>query len=231
MSDVLILHGWGSGAKNWGRVRGLLENQGYRVFLPDLPGFGEAHLPPQPWSVNDYMEWVNSYCEKQKISPFFLLGHSFGGSIAVKFALKHPEKIKKLFLIDSAGIRKKTIKIEIIKKIASIFKKFAFFPGYSLIRKFFYKIIKSDYLYITRGIMKETLLKVLNEDLSKDFSGISVPTVIIWGKKDNLIPLKYAYYIKEEIFGAKLEILPGIYHNPQSENPELLAKKILSYIE
>ena len=174
---------------------------------------------------------MRSYCEKQNVSQVFLLGHSFGGSIAVKFALRYPEKIKKLFLIDCAGIRRKSIKKQAIKKIANFFKIFSFLPFYSLFRKCFYKIIKSDYPNVKEGAMKETYYNVINEDISKHFSGISVPTVVIWGRKDKLTPLKDAYYIiKEKIFNAKLDVLSNIAHNPQSENPELLVEKILTYI-
>lgn len=229
MKNILILHGWGSCAKNWEPVKELLEKQGYKVFIPDLPGFGETPPPFEIWSIDDYAEWVKSYCEKNNLSQVFLLGHSFGGSLAVKFSIKYPEKIKKLFLIDCAGIRRKSIKRKVIKKTAIFFKKFDFLPFFNLFRKTFYKFIKSDYLQ-TQGIMREIYLKIIQQDISKDFSKISISTVIIWGKKDNITPLKDAYYIKEQISEAKLEVLPDIFHNPHRENPKLLVKKILNYL-
>ena len=230
MKTILILHGWGSCAKNWNPVKELLKEQGYKIFIPDLPGFGENSPPPQVWSIDDYVEWVKNYCEKNNLSLFFLLGHSFGGSVAVKFAIKYPEKIQKLFLVNCAGIRKKSLKKEIIKKIANFFKKFDFLPFFDFFRKVFYRFIKSDCLY-TKGIMREIYLKILKEDISNDFSKISVPTVLIWGKKDNLTPLKDAHYIKGQISGVKLEILPGIYHNPHRENPKALICIILNYLK
>ncbi len=232
MDTILILHGWGSGAKNWNQVRKLLEKQGYKVFVPDLPGFGENPPPKEAWTISDYTIWVEKFAVKNNLDRFFLMGHSFGGSVAVKFTLKYPKKIKKLFLVDCAGIRRKSIKIKMLKKTANIFrKKFSFLPFFSFFRKVFYKFfLKSDYLHV-QGIMRKTLLKVFNEDISKDFSNISVSTVIIWGEKDNTTPLKDAYYIKEKISGAKLEILPDIFHSPQLENPVLLVKKILSYVK
>ena len=225
---IIILHGWGSGAKNWARVKEFLEKKGCQVFLPDLPGFGETPPPPKAWSLDDYVEWVRDFSEKNNLSEFFLLGHSFGGGIAIKFALKYPEKIKKLFLVSSAAIRKKTIKKEILKKIASFFKRFSFLPGYNYLRKVLYKIFfrKSDYL-LTEGVMKETYLKVISEDLSDILSNISVPTVIIWGKKDDIFPVKDAYFINQKIKNSVLEILPNIKHNPQTEAPEILAEKII----
>ena len=233
MATILILHGWGSCAKNWSRAKEFLENQGYRVFIPDLPGFGKSPPPPQSWSINDYVNWVEKYINDLQIcggsvEPFFLLGHSFGGSIAVKFTLKYPERIKKLFLVSCAGIRKKTIKKEIIKKIASFFKPFSCLPCYLSVKKVVYRFfIKSDYLNIKNDIMKKTYQNVIKEDISNQFSKISIPTILIWGKKDKLTPIKDAYYIKNAISGARIEVLPNIFHNPHLENPKFLVDKIL----
>jgi pimeloyl-ACP methyl ester carboxylesterase len=229
MKIILILHGWGSCAENWGQVKKLLEDQSYKVLIPDLPGFGENPAPLQSWSIDNYVGWVENYCEENNLSQIFLLGHSFGGAIATKFALKKPEIIEKLFLISTAGIRRKSIKRKIFKKSANFFKKFDFLPFFNFFQKIFYKLIKSDYLH-TQGVMRETYLKVIKQNISKDFSKISLPTVLIWGEKDNITFLKDAYYIKDQISGAKLEILPDIYHNPHRENPELLVKKILDYV-
>lgn len=232
MSDILILRGWKSSFKNWAYFITLLENQGYKVYSPDLPGFGDNLSLTKAWSIDDYVDWVKNFCEKQNLSQIFLLGHSFGGSIAIKYSLKFPKNVKKLFLVDSAGIRRKTFKKEITKKIAKFFKKFSFLPFYSLIRKIFYRTIirKSDYFY-TQGVMKETYLKIISEDLSSYLSRISVSTFIVWGKNDRLTPVKDAYLMKEKIAGAKLEIIPNIKHNPHFEAPEILVEKILNFLK
>lgn len=230
MKTILILHGWGSRAENWSQVKKLLEDYGYRVLIPDLPGFGKNPPPLQAWNIDDYVEWVENYCEENNLSQFYLLGHSFGGATATKFVLKNPEMVEKLFLLASSGIRKKSIKKTLFKKIAKFFKKFAFLPFFHFFRKVFYKfIIKSDYIYTQEGsVMRETYLNVINEDISKDFSKISIPTIIIWGERDSVTPIQHAYFIKEQIPGAKLEVLPKIDHNLNKENPKLLIEKILS---
>ena len=109
MENILILHGWGSQAERWSEVKELLENGGYRVYVPDLPGFGESLPPPQAWSVDDYVEWVRSFCEKENLSQIFLLGHSFGGSIAIKFVNYFPEKVQGLILVAPKLKRQKTL--------------------------------------------------------------------------------------------------------------------------
>src|SRR3989338_4498714 len=147
MNTILILHGWGSCAKNWDRVRELLEKEGIKVFVPDLPGFGENPPPAKPWSIDDYVDWTRDYCRKNNLSQFFLLGHSFGGEVAIKYAIKYPQNIERLFLVAASYLRRKTSKIILLSIAAKIFKIFSFLPFYSLARRAFYKFVvrKSDY--------------------------------------------------------------------------------------
>src|SRR4030067_1854700 len=95
---IVLLHGWGAGSKHWGRVKSFLENRGYKVFSPDLPGFGQNPPPNVAWNIDNYREWVRKYCEDNNLPQVFLLGHSFGGSVAVKFTVKYPDKVQKLVL-------------------------------------------------------------------------------------------------------------------------------------
>jgi len=232
MSIILILHGWGSRAENWSQVKELLEREGYKVFAPDLPGFGKNPPLSRPWAIDDYVEWLADFCEKNNLSQFFLLGHSFGGAISLKFSLKCPEKVKKMFLVASSGIRRKNLKKKIFKKIANFSKFFSFFPFYPLFRKIFYKIIikKSDYPY-TEGIMKETYLKVINEDLSFLFSQVSVPTIIIWGEKDDVLPVENAYFMNQKIKNSNLIIIAGANHDLERKVPEILTEKIKEFLK
>lgn len=237
MKTLLILHGWGwpVSSQQWVRVKGLIGNEKYTVFVPDLPGFGKTPPPEKPWTIDDYVEWVKDFCEKNNLSQIFLLGHSFGGAVAVKFSIKYPQRIKKLILIDSAGIRRKRLKKEIQKKIAHFLNNFSFLPFYDLIRKIAYRTLfrRSDYLLtegVGGGVMKETYLNVIREDISDSFSNISVPVLLVWGEKDKITPLEHAYFMKEKIAGAKLEIIPNVKHNPHFEAPEILAEKILNFI-
>lgn len=234
MTPILILHGWGwpISSPQWARVRGLLEEAGYTVFLPDLPGFGQTPSPKESWAIDDYVEWVKNFCEENNFSQVFLLGHSFGGSIATKFTIRYPQRVRKLLLVDSAGIRRKRLKKEIQKTVAHFLNQFSFLPFYGLMKKIAYRTLfrHSDYL-LTEGVMKETYLKVLGENMSDIFSQISVPTVLIWGEKDGITPLAHAYFMKEAIPGAELKIIPNVRHNPHREAPETLVEKIKEFIQ
>ncbi|OGZ18556.1 MAG: hypothetical protein A2175_01015 [Candidatus Nealsonbacteria bacterium RBG_13_42_11] len=231
MTPILILRGWGSKIENWKTVIGLLENQGYKVFSPDLPGFGQNSPPETPWGVDDYVNWVSDFCTKNNLSKFFLVGHSFGGGIALKYAVKHPQNPQKLIFADAAISRTQKPAKEAIGKVAGALKKFSFLPFYSKIRKIAYQnFLKSDYP-LEEGVMRQTYLKVFSEDLREHLSKVKIPTMIIWGEKDDATPTKDAYLIKEKIQGADLEILPGIHHHPNSECPEKLATLIANFLK
>lgn len=239
MNPILILHGWGSSSKNWIRVKEILASQGYKVFVPDLPGFGENPAPNKPWGVSDYVEWVNTFAEKNNLSRFFLLGHSFGGGVAVRFINLFPEKILGLILVAPALRREKTIKYYIVLILAKIGNLIFSIPVFSflrpLARKILYFVVGTrDYykLELQKIVtMKETFKKIVSEDLLSYLPKIKTPTLIIWGKKDNATPVEIAYLINKDIEGSKLEIIEGGRHALNLEVPEVLAKKILEFLK
>jgi len=225
---LLILHGWGSNSERWQKVGELLAEKGLKVIIPDMPGFGLSETPKIAWNFNGYVSWVEEFAKILNLTNFDLLGHSFGGAIAVKVAVNSPQKVNKLFLVASACLRKKTVSKNFLSKISKIVKVFSFLPFYVLARKAFYKFIirKSDYTY-TQGTMKETYLKVISEDLSYCLSFIKAPTTIIWGNKDESTPIENAHFINKKIRNSKLIVIPGADHNLNKKVPEILAEKII----
>jgi len=222
----LILHGWGSNCERWQKAGELLAEKGLRVIIPDLPGFGKSEPPKNAWNLDDYCDFVKEFVKFLGLERLYLLGHSFGGAVTVKFILKKPRKIEKTFLVAPAVIRKKTIKKEIIKKTVKIF---SFLPVF--VKRIIYrKIIKNDYP-LKAGAMRETYLKIVQENLFNVLSQIQVPTVIIWGEKDNITPMKDAFLINREISNSKLEIIKNCYHASNLEHPEKLAEVIVSFIQ
>jgi len=220
---LLILHGWGSKSDYWQKVGNLLVKKGIKVVIPDLPGFGKSNKPPLYWSLNDYCIFVEHFADQLKLEKFCLLGHSFGGALASKCALKFPEKINKLFLVSAALIRRRTVRKKIIFLVSKIFKIFGYIP---ILKKAFYKfIVKSDYPG-TKGFMRKTYLNVIKEDLSDSIENIKTPTVLIWGQNDEITPLKQGELIKSKIKGSKLIIIPQGTHDLERKFPEALANKI-----
>ncbi len=231
---VLILHGWGGSSGSWIPVQKILANQGYRVIVPDFPGFGKSITPPEPWGIKEYNDFILKFSQELKLGEFFLIGHSFGGRIAIKFATQYPERIKKLILCDSAGIKPKPgFKTRIIFWLSRIGN--AIFTPKHLqrfkdsARNLFYIFLRNRDYVKANGTMKKTIKKVLDEDLLSDLSKIKTNTLIIWGKADKMVPVRYAYIFKEKIENSKLEIMPKIGHSPHLEEPEKFSKILTSF--
>jgi len=234
MKTLIILHGWQSSKEKWNKVKEILKREGIRIFIPDLPGFRPENELKKPWTLDDYVEWFENFLEiyPELKEGFFLLGHSFGGRMAIKFAAKNPERLKGLILISAAGVQaKNSLKKTVLKYASPFFKKFSFLPGYYSLRKIFYKFIvgKTDYLQL-QGYLKETFKKVIAEDLTHYLDRIKVRTLILWGSEDRITPLSDAKLLKRKIKDSKLEVLEKIGHAPYLENPKLLAEKIKEFL-
>lgn len=227
----IIFHGWGSNLERWIPIAEKISERGFKVIIPDLPGFGKSDALSVPWNTNNYINWAEHFLKELNLKEFYLMGHSFGGALASKLAVKHVQDVKKLFLVSAACVRKKTAQKDFSKRISKIVKLFYFLPYYSFFRKAVYKFIirKSDYIYV-EGIMKQTYLNVVSEDLSFHLPFIKVPTTIIWGDKDDLTIIDEGYFINKQIKNSKLIIIPGAGHDLNRKQPETLAEKILENI-
>jgi len=225
---ILILHGWNSNSDRWIEVAEPIAEKGYEILVPDLPGFGKSSPLESPWSTNQYIEWIDALIVELGLKNFYLMGHSFGGALASKLAIKHAQDVEKLFLVSAACVRKKTGKKKGFAAISKIVKLFSFVPGYKLFRKAVYKFIirRSDYTYVD-GVLKQTYLNVIAEDLSFHLPFIKVPTVIIWGQKDVSTPIEDAHFINKQIRDSKLIIIPEAGHDLNRKQPEILSQKVL----
>src|SRR3954464_13202142 len=102
---VVFLHGWGLGQHAYKRALKRLVHLGTRVYAPALPGFGgTGDLPDRLFSLTGYADWVEGFLRAVKIEgPVFLVGHSFGGGVAIQTAHDYPERVRFLVLINSIG--------------------------------------------------------------------------------------------------------------------------------
>ncbi len=232
---ILVLHGWGGASDSWVEVQEILAQKGYKVICPDFPGFGKTPPPIDPWDVGDYANLILNFTQKLGLDNFFLLGHSFGGRISIKFVTQYPDKIKILILCASAGIKPKpglkTIIIFWLAKIGNVI----FAPKYlrrfkDSVRNFFYFSLRNRDYVKANGVMRKTIKKVLAEDLLPDLSKIKTKTLIVWGKIDKMVPLKYGYIFKEKIENSELEVLPKIGHSPHLEIPRKLAEIVSEFL-
>jgi pimeloyl-ACP methyl ester carboxylesterase len=218
MKTIVILHGWGSDIKRWLPVKKLLANNGFKVYLPKLPG-------DRVRNTADYSTWVSHYTRNLK--SFCLLGHSFGGQIAINFTAQYPNKVAKLILINSAGIRnKRNLKRLIFLPMAKIAK---FFFSDKLKGVFYRFILETDYFKASPQ-MKQTLKLVVKEDQQTNLAKISRPTLIIWGGQDQLTPLSDGKLIHRLIKNSRLEVFPGARHGLPFTHSQAFVSFIKNFI-
>lgn len=232
---ILLLHGWGGSSDSWLEVGEYLVKKDYLVIIPDLPGFGKSSNLDRAWNIQDYSDFVFDFVQKIKLDSFFLLGHSFGGRISIKFSGQHADKLKSLILCDAAGIRIdpdfKTKTILAATRVGNVlFSHRLLAVVKERLRNIFYFLLRNKDYVKADGVMRETIKKALGEDLLSELPNIKTKTLIIWGEADQLVPLKCAYVFNKKIAESQLNIMPKIGHSPHLEAPEQLAKIIVSFL-
>ena len=101
---VLLLHGWGANAAAMRPIFDALRPD-HTVYALDFPGFGQSGLPPAPWGVGEYAALVIAFLDSLGVGRTDVVGHSFGGRVGIRLAAKWPERVQRLVLVDSAGVR------------------------------------------------------------------------------------------------------------------------------
>ncbi len=232
---ILVLHGWGVGSESWVGVAELMAKEGYRVIVPDMPGFGKSAVPEKPWTVDDYVEWVKDFADKLEMDGFILIGHSFGGQVAAKFCAICPKKVDKLVLCAAAVVRKprlgsRQILAKYLAKTKIIFQNIPF-GIYPVLRKIVYRIAGTrDYAQL-QGVMAQTFLNVAGESVIESAKRIKTPTLIVWGDKDRETPIEDAHGINKAIAGSRLEIIPDAGHKLHRTHAQILAEKIINFLK
>lgn len=228
---LIMLHGWGQDVSTfWGIIEFLKDK--YTVYLLDLPGFGKSDSPKNPLTTLDYAKIVKEFMSKQKINKPIILGHSFGGRIAIKLSSIYPKVIDKLILEDSAGIRSKMSFFRIIVYIPVKIFHYLIPNIFNLKDKTRYKFYKKLGLdYINAGILIDTFKNILNEDLSDDLRKIDVETLLIWGEKDSTgeASLKNGKKMYQLINNSRIEVFEGVGHFPHLEKPEKFAYYVKNF--
>lgn len=233
--DVVILQGWGTTLSMYDSVANSI-NSKYRVIQLDLPGFGGSDEPKEPWSVDDYADFVLKFLDALNVQEASFIGHSYGGRIIIKLAARQdlPVKIDKIVLIDSAGIRpKRTMKqkakiraYKIGKKIFSIKFLQKLFP--EAIEKWKSRQGSADYRNAS-PIMRQCLVKAVNEDLTDHLPNIKADTLLIWGDMDTATPLSDGRLMEKLIPSAGLVVLKGAGHYSYLDQPYVFDRVMKSY--
>lgn len=224
---LLFLHGWGADASSFNTL--MEQFSTCRCISLSFPGFGRSERPRTPWGVFEYAEFIRDFLAKLNIKPDIIIAHSFGGRVAVKGIGAGILNPKKLVLVASAGVAQKSARTYLVGKVARVVKTITAIPPLSFLQKHLKRLAGSRD-YTNAGAMRETFVKVVNENLEKDAGKITTPTLLVWGEKDAETPLAEAHTLRERIRGSRLEIIPNTGHFVFQEQPSVVAEKIKSFI-
>lgn len=220
---ILILHGWGMGSFYWQPISEKLSQVGFRVIAVDLPGSGESSEPKEIWGNNEYVDFILNFISKIGINEFHLIGHSFGGALAVKIGANYPEKLKKIVLCDAAFIRDERLNLrqKVSRFIAGLAPEWAKrLPFYPSLEKAIYRLAGVTDYYRASPIMREIFKKVVSEDMSNLAPKIKNPCLIVWGENDLATPLKDGIVLNNLVKNSELKVILGVGHNPYRRKPE-----------
>ena len=164
----------------------------------DFPPFGKSNVEPQGWSIFSYVQMLMSLCEHLKIKSCDLIGHSFGGRVAIIFAAINCANVHSCILVDAAGMKpRRTIKYRLSVARYKIRKKMGL--STSSFGSDDYKKLSPD--------MRRVFVDIVGSHLEDYARKIAAPTLIVWGKQDKQTPLYMAKRLSRLIQNSRLEIL------------------------
>jgi len=230
---IVLLHGWGSSSQSLAPLCGALAGT-FRVLAVDLPGFGWSQPPPAAWGTQEYANHLARIMQEIGIGRAALVGHSFGGRVAIALAASQPARVSRLVLMASAGIRPPReagyyLRVGIAKLVKHIFS----LPGWGatgqrIIAKWFARVGSRDYR--TAGAMRPTLVKVVNEDLTPLLPAIQAPTLILWGDRDQEVPRSAMETMATRIPRSRLVVFAGAGHFPFLDAPEEFCRTLREFL-
>ena len=239
---LLLLHGWGSNVDLFDGIFKFASKK-YHVVGMDMPGFGKSDEPKEPWAVSDFVDFVIAFVKKlfPDEKEIILLGHSMGGRVIIKLIATRSDedrgfKVPKIILTDSAGIKptpsaKQSGKTKRYKFYKAVLTKTGIakaFPG--TIEALQKKFGSADYAAAS-PIMRQSLVKVVNEDLAPYMPKVTMPALLIWGDQDTATPLSDGKQMEKLMPEAGLAVIPGAGHYSFLDNQYMYNKILGSFLQ
>jgi pimeloyl-ACP methyl ester carboxylesterase len=241
---IVFLHGWGAVQEVWGSTLRDL-GRDYRCFAIDMPGHGESRLG-QADQIERIATLVADFCADLGLTAIILVGHSMGGSVAVEVTLRYPHLVRRLALIDAAvdAYRMPTYTrlyllpaigwpvFRITQAIGRAFRpigqRIPHDHGGGWIRPW---VRRASYLatFDPEGLYR-ILRSLFATRADERLQQIRVPTLVLTGQFDSLVPPSHARRLAQVIPGARYVVLPASIHNPMDERPGAFTRTLRAFL-
>ena len=218
-APVVLLHGFQAGADLWYPFTFPALASRYHVYALDLPGFGESGGLAE-YSKESYGRFLCAFLDRLGLEHVQLVGHSMGGIVAIAAASEQPERVDRLVLIDSAGLPRSgphwTAPVVMLADRSTFHAKL--YP--TVLR-----------LASKSRAMKQCLRMIREDSVYPLLSKLSMPTLVVWGSRDRVIPLEHATLFARNITHARLAIIRGAGHMPFYQKPTAFNKLVFGFLK
>jgi len=224
---LVVVHGGGIGAEGWLQsVTELCEH--YRVYVPDLPGFGRSQPMDGNHDISEFVEFLEGFVHSLGLERFHLVGHSFGGGIALNYALKFPCKIGKLVLVSSLCLGRE------IAWWVRILSSSVLCRSLGVAAAVIIKAVRRLVIWVYAPLKFTNPLPLVKVNLGKSLATIEkqatvaanqlseliMPTLLVWGARDGIVPVSQAYAAAKTIPDCQLHIFEGCGHSAYKQRLE-----------
>ena len=252
---LLLLHGIAGSSRAWREVMPTLAED-YRLIAPDLLGHGESAKPLGDYSLGAFASGLRDFLGVLDVERATLVGQSFGGGVAMQLAYQHPSVCERLVLVDSGGLGRevspllRAITLPLAEYVLPVV-----FPGFvrergDAVSRFLHRRgLRSGraaemwlaYRSLTESDNRKAFVRTMRSVIDPGGQSVSamdrlylaaaVPTLIVWGADDPIIPVEHAHAAHEIIEGSRLEIIEGVGHFPHVEAPERFVAVLRDFLE
>jgi len=234
---LVVVHGGGGGAGEWLQSMTELCNH-YRIYIPDLPGFGRSQSMDGNYGISEFVEFLEDFTCSLELKCFHLVGHSIGGGIALRYAVKFPHRIGKLVLVSSMSVgREIALWIELLSACV-VCRSLARVAVVILeVVKWLVNTIYSPTQFespLPRAAVvlgaAMTRLREQATTLVNQFSGLSIPTLLVWGSNDAIVPVSNARAAARLIPGCRLHVFDNGGHSVHKKRGEEFARLLTNFL-
>lgn len=209
---LVLLHGLSGSGRWWARNTAEL-GRSHRLLIPDVIGFGRTRCPGPIPDIARLAEILDGWLDVLRVPSTDLVGHSMGGQIAVHMAARFPARVRRLVLVDSAGLF-----ASLPARTAARFAAEVLPPARWGDPTFLPTIVRDGLRAGPRSIIR-SIAHIVGDDVGPLLPRIAAPTLVLWGAGDTIIPLAHAREFRAGIPGAELVVLPRAAHNPMVDQP------------
>ncbi len=244
---LLFLHGWASTHEQWLAPVVRLSKR-WRCIAVDLPSYGRSEVPVTDYTLEFFARSALQLMDSLGVKRVIPVGSSMGGMVSMEFALRWPERVAALVLVDSGGMwrpRKFAARRARSDVAFALYKGLEPIIGRSMMKRAFHDhregidemkaraaALRNDPKERARRRTRfNSMMHVIATSYRERATEIRAPTLVVWGRQDKLVPLALGERLAQTIPGARLEVIEGCGHLPSVEKPEEFGRVVEGFLE